>query len=115
MNTVMRNAPVNTSSVDLPFWVITECPDVLNPPPNEPCEVPRAAYAFTLAEKLVAFMKPRVGATWHIAQVADREGVIVAVATLHARGVPTLCIDPVPNGLGGLLVSLSDLLAAYDR
>lgn len=102
-------------SVDLPFWLITQHNDVLNPPSTEPCEQPNAAHAFTAVEKLTAFMKARGGATWHIDQIADREGVIVTVAKLYERGMPSICIDPEPDGSGGLLVSLSDLLAAYDK
>src|ERR1700759_1108840 len=101
-------------SVDLPFWLIMERHDVLYPTPNTPCERPKAAHAFSAVEKLTAFMKARGGATWHIDQVARSEDVIAAVAKLYEKGVTGICIDAQPDGSGGLLVSLSDLLAAYD-
>jgi hypothetical protein len=102
-------------SIELPFWLITEHRDVLNPPAQEPCDAPNAAHCFTSIDRLTAFMKARGGATWQIEQIADDEGVIVAVAKLHQIGIKELCIDPAPNGSGGLLVSLSDLLSAHDK
>lgn len=105
----------NMPSVELPFWLIKERRDVINSPANEPCEQPQAAHAFTAVEKLTAFMKARGGATWHIDQIAKSEDVIENVAKLYEKGVTGICIDPEPDGSGGLLVSLSDLLAAYDR
>jgi hypothetical protein len=102
-------------SVNLPFWLIVERRDVLNPPPNEPCEQPKAVHAFTALEKLTVFMKARGGATWRIHQIASSEDVIASVAKLYEKGVAAICIDPGPDGSGGLLVSLSDLLAAYDK
>jgi hypothetical protein len=41
--------------------------------------------------------------------------VIVAVAELYEQGYREICIDPEPDGSGGLLVSLSDLLAVYRK
>jgi hypothetical protein len=102
-------------SLELPFWLITERRDVLNPPVQEPCDDPQAAHCFTSIEKLTAFMKARGGATWQIDQIADDEGVIIAVAKLYHAGAKTVCIDPGPNGSGGLLVSLADLLAGHDK
>ena len=102
-------------SVELPFWLIAGRRDVLNPPPHEPCDEPAAAHAFTSADKLVAFMKARGGATWQVDQIADAEGVIIAVSKLHQNGTKSICIDAHPDGSGGLLVSLSDLLAAHDK
>src|SRR5262245_3593253 len=97
-------------SIELPLWLIIERKDVLNPPPQDPCDDPRAVHCFTSVEKLMAFMKARGGATWQIEQIADDEGVILAAASLHSAGTKTLCIDPAPDGSGGVLVSLSDLL-----
>jgi hypothetical protein len=110
---VCRGLPV--PSVDLPFWLITERRDVLQPTLHEPCDKPEAAHGFTSVEKLVAFMAARGGAKWHVDQVADADGVIVSVAKLYERGVRSVCIDPESDGSGGLLVSLSDLLAAYGK
>jgi len=98
--------------LSIPFWLISERKHVLNPPAKIPCADPDAVHAFTTAEKLAAFMKARGGARWEINQVADHEGVIVAVGDLHARGADKLCIDPEPDGSGGLLISLSDVLEA---
>ena len=102
-------------TLELPFWLIAEHQDVVNPPPLKPCDEPEAAHCFTSIEKLAAFMKARGGATWQIEQIADDEGVIVAVAKLHQAGTKAICIDPQPDGSGGLLVSLSHLLAGYDK
>ncbi len=99
--------------LELPFWLITERKHVLNPPPNIPCADPDAAHAFTSAQKLAEFLKARDGGRWEINQAADREGVLIAVSELHQQGLASICIDPEPDGSGGLLVSLRDLLAAY--
>lgn len=102
-------------SVEIPFWLIVERANVLSPPPQEPCDDPKAAHGFTTTEKLAAFMQARARAKWQIDQVADHEGVIVAVAQLYEQGCHAMCIDPNPDGTGGLLVSLTDLLRAYQR
>jgi hypothetical protein len=103
------------SAPEIPFFLITDRADVQQPPDHEPCNDPKAAHAFTSAEKLAAFMNARGRAKWKIDQVADREGVIVAVAELYEQGYREICIDPEADGSGGLLVSLSDLLAAYRK
>jgi hypothetical protein len=102
-------------SVDLPFWIVAEQHHILYPPAHEPCDEANTAHCFTAAEKLTAYMTARGGARWSIDQVADREGVIVLVSGLYERGINSICIDPEPDGSGGLLVSLSDLLAAYGK
>jgi hypothetical protein len=101
--------------VELPFWIIIDRENVLRPPPKEPCDEPKAAHAFTTAEKLAEFMRARGRGKWQIDQIADQEGVIVAVAQLYEQGHHALCIDPESDGSGGLPVSLSDLLAAYGK
>ena len=100
-------------SLEIPFWIIAERKHILDPPAHIPCAEPDAAHAFTTAEKLAAFMSARGGARWDINQVATREGVIVAIAELHAQGIGTICIDAEPDGSGGVLVSISDVLQAY--
>lgn len=60
-------------------------------------------------------MRAHGGAKWQIDQVADREGVIVAVAELYESGYRQMCVDPEPDGSGGLLVSIADLLHAYGK
>jgi len=99
----------------VPFFLIIDRADVQQPTEHEPCDDPKAAHAFTSAEKLAAFMNARGRAKWKIDQVTDREGVIVAVAELYEQGYREICIDPEPDGSGGLLVSLSDLLAVYRK
>jgi hypothetical protein len=103
------------TNLSIPFWLVSERKYVLNPPATIPCADPAAVHAFTTAEKLAQFMQARGGARWEINQVTDREGVIVAVAELHSNGATKLCINPEPDGSGGLLISLSDVLEAYKR
>lgn len=102
-------------SPELPFWIVTERKHVLNPPAHIPCADPDAAHAFSSAEKLAAFMQARGGARWDINQVVDQPGVIVAIAELHANGIEKICIDAEPDGSGGLLVSVADVLKAYRK
>lgn len=102
-------------SVEIPFWLIVSREDVQSPPPHEPCDDPKAAHGFSTSEKLAAFMQSHVRAKWQIDQVADQEGVIVAVAQLYEQGYRDMCVDPEPDGSGGTLVSLKDLLRDYTR
>jgi hypothetical protein len=99
----------------LPFWLVTEHNHVLSSPANIPCADPSAVHAFTSAEKLTAFLAARVGGRWEIRPVADYAGVVVAVADLHKHGAPHLCIDLAPDGSGGDLITLAELLDAYTR
>src|ERR1700759_5514740 len=99
----------------IPFWLVSARKHVLNPPPQTPCDDPEAVHAFTTADNLAQFMQARGGARREINQVADRAGAIVPIAELHSRGVGKLCIDPEPDGSGGLLISLADVLERYKR
>jgi hypothetical protein len=99
----------------LPFWLVRELTRASKRLDGTPCDEPKAAHGFTTAEKLAEFMTAHGGARWQIDQVADREGVIVTVAELYEAGIEHLCIEPEPDGFGGLLVSVGDLLRAYGK
>jgi hypothetical protein len=50
---------------------------------------------------------------WAIDQVADQEGAILVVSELYQEDFRDMCLDP--DGSGGMLISLADLLKAYGR
>jgi hypothetical protein len=97
----------------LPFWLVTHREHVLNPTIKIPSKESFAAQAFTSADKLIGYIMAHQNGRLAINQVPDRAAVIVAVADLHKRGVSTLCIDRDPDGTGGTLISIADLIVAY--
>ena len=100
--------------IKLPFWLVTERKHILNPPLIIPCEDPNAPHAFTTAEKLTAFLNAREGGRWDVNLVADNEGLLVAIADVHQHGVVNICFDPEPDGSGGDLKRITDILQIYD-
>jgi hypothetical protein len=98
----------------LPFWIVTEHKHVLNPPARIPCNDPFSPHAFTTAEKLTAFLNERKAGRWDVNLVADRDAILMVVADAKAKGATHVCFDPAVDGSGGELVSLLDLLAAYE-
>src|SRR6476619_1738479 len=101
--------------IELPFWLVTERKHILNPPQAIPCEDPKAPHAFTSAERLTAFLNARGGGRWEVNLVADNEGLLIAIADVHQRGVTNVCFDPEPDGSGGHLKRITDILQVYNR
>jgi hypothetical protein len=96
----------------LPFWIVTEQKHVLNPPAKVPCNDPFAPHAFTIAEKLTAFLDERKSGRWTVAHVYDADALLLAVADAKDNQATHICFDPEPDGSGGELVNLADVLAA---
>jgi hypothetical protein len=94
-----------------PFWVVLEKKHTLNPPEQTPCDDPKAPHAFTDTHKLTRFLSDRRGGRWDVNLIADNAGLVVAIAAAHEQGVSGICFDPEPDGTGGQLISLADLLS----
>ena len=97
----------------LPFWVITDR-EAKVPPKNEPCDNPNSIHAFTATEKLTSFLSGRNAGSWRVNLVADRAGLILAIADAHQNGSTVICFDPDVNGNGGKPVNLSELIEQVD-
>ena len=97
----------------LPFWVATDR-EAKVPPKNEPCDNPKAIHAFTTTEKLTNFLSGRAAGSWRISLVADRAGLVLAIADAHQNGSTVVCFDPDVNGAGGEPINLVDLLDRVD-
>jgi len=93
-----------------PFWIVIEDEHILNAPQTVPCQDPSALHAFTSTDKLTEFLSARKGGRWRIDLVGDSEAIVVAVAVAHDRGAANICFDPEPDGTGGELVSIADVL-----
>jgi hypothetical protein len=98
---------------ELPFWLVSQHEHSLNPAIQLLGDFPRAAHIFTTAERLIAYMMAHHQLRWAVNLVTDREGVIMAMADLHRQKMDTLCIDPDPDGTGGEIMRISDVVGAY--
>src|SRR5262245_40702738 len=97
-------------AVSLPFWVITERYRLLNSAAQIPCANPGALIGFADTAKMAAFLRARSGGRWEFDLVGDRDAMILLIADAHRRGTNTVCFDCEPDGSGGLLVDIRQLI-----
>jgi hypothetical protein len=108
-------SPGSMERIQLPFWLVVERKHILNPPQTIPCEDPTAQHAFTSTEKLTTFLEARHGGRWDVSRIADYDGLLVAAANAHQHGAVNICFDPDPDGSGGHVRRIIDILQASDQ
>jgi hypothetical protein len=94
----------------LPLWFITER-NVRSIGEHTPCNDPRATHVFTETEGLAALLRAGSSGRWQIDLVADSDELLLVLGDLHHKKVANVCVDPGPDGSGGVLVALADLVA----
>jgi hypothetical protein len=65
---------------------------------------------FSTPDKLIEFLHDRQVGRWMVRLVGDRPGFAGLVAELQANGATGICLDPMPDGSGGVDVPLAELL-----
>jgi hypothetical protein len=91
------------------MWVVTSRKSVVSPP-IEPCDAPNHALGFSSPDKLVEFLNSGQAGRWMVRLVGDRPSFGALVDELQRYGATGICLDPAPDGSGGVNVPLADLL-----
>ena len=67
--------------------------------------------AFSTTDKVKDFLDTRESRQWRIALARDYESLVIALAELHQADVDRVCLDPNPDGSGGELVEMTQLVS----
>ena len=97
----------------LPIWIVTEHIKPTDPE-HATDKKSGSAIAFSSAEKLFAFTKANLGGEWKMQLADDRDGLVILIADLHRLEIAEFALDPKPDGTGGELVAVADLVAFAD-
>jgi hypothetical protein len=90
------------SDLSLPFWVLVDR------------DGESAPTAFSTKDKLMDFLDHESG-RWKISLIADREGLVLAIADIHQQGATAVWLDPVANASPEDSVPLVDLCELSTR
>lgn len=94
--------------VNLPLWFIKARKPQFAPG-REPCDEPNALLAYTSREKLTAFLDAQGAGSWELSLIANCESLAVLVSEARGCGAIHVCVNPNPDGSGGMLLKLSDM------
>jgi hypothetical protein len=96
------------SPVEFPFWVLI--PGVVKEPaPIDECGTGDLPLAFSTTEKMMPYMSARKAGDWRV-RLVSHDMLVLLIAELHALGSRGICLDPEPDGAGGIEISLGDLM-----
>ena len=95
----------------LPLWFLSVW-DLEHGRDYAPGTEPSVAVAFSAPDKVLEFANSFSFRTDRIPKAVNgRDELIELIVDLHRRGIKKICIDPLPDGTGGKMMSLAALLA----
>jgi len=102
-------------NLKLPFWIVTDPRRAPNPARRFPCNDPFALHAFTTAETLAPFLEAHKHERWDVTLIVEHQALQTLFADAEQRGATHICFDPDPDGSGGDLLYMADVLDACDQ
>jgi hypothetical protein len=109
LSSIKHDEACAIAKLRLPLWFVYDR-RAKSPPQHAPCDDTGSTLAFSVIENLTAFLHARKGGRWKLELASDLRELTGMLADLHERGDTSICLDPEPDGSGGELVTLAELL-----
>jgi hypothetical protein len=96
-----------------PFWLVTPIRAQV-PAPLAECAKAWVPLTFSTEKRMTAYLSARAAGQWEV-RLVNRYSAAAVVRELTARGCEAACYDVSPDGSGGTLVPLAEILAKDER